>query len=109
MGLFNETGRIERGTGLAAKFAALWSYVNERLRRLILAAEPQALGREGVSYIAAATGVSWATVHKRLKERRRGGPGARPGAWSDRLGVSQFTVWNGGLLDLHVFVAVAGK
>ncbi|MDP2948638.1 MAG: ISAzo13 family transposase, partial [Chloroflexota bacterium] len=43
---------------LAAKFAALWPRLNERQRRLMLAAEAQALGRGGISRVAAAAGVS---------------------------------------------------
>lgn len=59
---------MERDAGLAAKFASLWPHLNERHRRLLLAAEAQALGRGGISRVAAAAGVSRPTVHKGLEE-----------------------------------------
>jgi len=53
---------------LAGKFAALWPHLNERQRRLVLAAEARSLGRAGIAGVAMAAGVSRTTVHEALKE-----------------------------------------
>ena len=69
-------------------------HLNEKQRRLFLAAEAKALGRGGISRVARATGVSRVTIYKALKEikyhpfvservRKPGGllfPGADEGA-----------------------------
>src|SRR2546429_1105058 len=51
---------------LAAKFARLLPHLNERQRRLAVAAEVAALGRGGVSAGARAAGVSRPTVYRGL-------------------------------------------
>jgi hypothetical protein len=47
---------------LAAKFATILPYLDERQRRLLLAAEARWLGYGGVSLVARAAGVSRVTV-----------------------------------------------
>jgi len=42
--------------------------LDERLRRLLVAAEAQVLGRGGITAVAAATGVSRRAIHAGLKE-----------------------------------------
>jgi hypothetical protein len=53
---------------LAKKFAVLLPHLNERQRRLAVAAEARALGRGGVSVAARASGLSRPTVYKALAE-----------------------------------------
>ena len=53
---------------LAEKFAALLPHLNERQRRLAVAAEARALGRGGVSIVARASGLSRPTVYKAMAE-----------------------------------------
>src|SRR5512135_2801600 len=52
------------------KFEALCPVLNERARRLWAAAEAQALGRGGLSQVAAATGLSRATIRAGLRQLR---------------------------------------
>jgi hypothetical protein len=53
---------------IAAKFAILQPLLDERARRLWAAVEARALGRGGISQVAAATGLSRATVRAGLQE-----------------------------------------
>ena len=53
---------------MAQKFAELWPHLNERQRRLVVAAEAKALGRGGVTAAARAAGLSRPTVHKAVAE-----------------------------------------
>jgi transposase len=53
---------------LAAKFARLLPHLNERQRRLAVAAEVATLGRGGVSAVARASGLSRPTVYRGLAE-----------------------------------------
>ena len=53
---------------LAAKFARLLPHLNERQRRLAVAAEVAAVGRGGVSAVARASGLSRPTVYRGLAE-----------------------------------------
>jgi transposase len=55
-------------TLLAQKFAAILPHLNEKQRRLILAAEARSLGHGGISRVAHASGVSRATIQKALRE-----------------------------------------
>ena len=57
---------------LAGKFAAIMPYLNERQRRLLVAAEARALGRGGVSLVASVARVSRPTIHKGLSELAAG-------------------------------------
>ncbi len=53
---------------LAQKLAAVLPALNERQRRLLLAAEARALGYGGVSQVARAAGVSRPTIHQGLRD-----------------------------------------
>jgi transposase len=53
---------------LAEKFAVLLPHLNERQRRLAVAAEARVLGRGGVSVVARASGLSRPTVYRALAE-----------------------------------------
>ena len=53
---------------IATKFAILKPLLDERARRLWAAVEARALGRGGISQVAAATGLSRATVRAGLQE-----------------------------------------
>src|SRR5262245_38476345 len=59
---------------LARKFALLAPHLDERQRRLWYGVEAQALGRGGVSAVAAAAGVSRPTVRKGVTELAAGAP-----------------------------------
>ncbi len=50
------------------KLKTVLPHLNEKQRRLFLAAEAKALGRGGISRVAQATGVSRVTIYKALKE-----------------------------------------
>ena len=79
----------EAGTAICVKYQQLAPYLNEKTRRVWAAAEALTLGRGGISAVASATGLSWATIHtamgelkaaaattpneKALRVRRRGG------------------------------------
>jgi hypothetical protein len=74
-------------SALADKLAAVLPHLNERQRRVLLAAEARSLGRGGVSAVARAAKVSRPTIHKGLSELGEGPPAAeqlgrvrRPGA-----------------------------
>jgi hypothetical protein len=58
-------------TRLAQKFAAILPHLNEKQRRLILAAEARSLGHGGISRVARASGISRATIQKALHEVNR--------------------------------------
>src|SRR5262245_31990156 len=58
-------------TLLAQKFAAILPHLNEKQRRLILAAEARSLGHAGISRVARASGISRATIQKALHEVNR--------------------------------------
>ena len=53
---------------LAAKLKGLLPHLNEKQRRLLLAAEAKVLGWGGISRVAEATGVSRVTIYKALQE-----------------------------------------
>lgn len=53
---------------LIAKLKTLLSHLNEKQKRLLLAAEANALNWGGVSRVAQATGISRGTIHKALEE-----------------------------------------
>jgi transposase len=59
---------------LAAKFGALLVHLDERQRRLVLAAEARMLGRGGGRAVAVAAGVREATVSKGVAELEAGEP-----------------------------------
>ena len=53
---------------LGQKLAAILPHLNERQRRLLLAAEAQTLGRGGIARVARATGVSRPTIYRGLAD-----------------------------------------
>jgi hypothetical protein len=53
---------------LARTYSLIWPYLDERQRRLLLAAGSRGLGRGGISKTARATGASRQTVHTGLAE-----------------------------------------
>lgn len=53
---------------IRTRFEALAPHLDERSRRLMLAAEAQALGRGGASAVVRATGVSFPTIQRGLSE-----------------------------------------
>ena len=53
---------------LTVKLKTILPHLNERQKRLLLAAEANAIGWGGVSQVAKATGASRVTIHKALKE-----------------------------------------
>jgi hypothetical protein len=55
-------------TALAQKLAAILPHLNEKQRRLLLAAEARALGYGGIVRVARAAGVSRPTIQKALQE-----------------------------------------
>ena len=58
---------MDQDTLLSQKLAEIMPLLNERQRRLLLAAEARCLGRGGVSRVARASGVSRATIHLALQ------------------------------------------
>jgi hypothetical protein len=60
------------------KFAALSPFMDERMRRLWAAAEATALGRGGVTAVAAATGISRTTIARGVHEQQRNARGEAP-------------------------------
>jgi transposase len=61
------------GESVARKYAVLRPYLDERQRRLVLAAEAAELGRGGIKRVAEATGVHPDTVAKGVRELAGGG------------------------------------
>jgi transposase len=59
---------------LRSKYELLRPFMDERLRRLWAAAEATALGRGGITRVAAATGISRQTIRAGLRELRDGSP-----------------------------------
>jgi len=51
---------------IAEKLAIVLPHLNEKQRRLLIAAEARTLGWGGISQVAKATGVSRVTIHKAL-------------------------------------------
>ena len=55
-------------SGLQTKYALLAPYLNERQRRLVAAAEAQALGHGGIATLLRISGLSRTTLHKGLQK-----------------------------------------
>ena len=68
---------MDEEAGLAQKFATLLPQLDERQRRLLLAAEARALGRGGVTRVARAAGVSRPTIERGLAELDQPAPPGR--------------------------------
>ena len=72
------------------RVATLWPHLNERQRRLLLAAEARELGRGGVAAVARAASVSRPTVRKAIRELEEepaptSGRSRRPGGGRKQL------------------------
>src|SRR3990172_11278070 len=59
------------------KVSAVLPHLNERQRRIWLAAEARMLGRGGISRVAKISGVSRVTLHKGMSELQSGAPASR--------------------------------
>jgi DNA-binding MurR/RpiR family transcriptional regulator len=59
---------VDADRGLKEKLTALLPHLNERQRRLFLAAEARALGHGGVAQVARAAEVSRPTIQQGLRE-----------------------------------------
>jgi hypothetical protein len=76
-------GKEEAAQVLAAKFAVIFPHLDERQRRLLMAAEARALGHGGIRLVARAAGVREATVSLGVGELEAG---AEPLGRARRLG-----------------------
>src|SRR5579859_244938 len=65
-------GNEEAAQVLAAKFAVIFPHLDERQRRLLMAAEARALGHGGIRLVARAAGVRQATVAAGVSELEAG-------------------------------------
>src|ERR1044071_2671654 len=54
--------------GITARFEALKSQLDERSRRLLAAAESQAIGKGGISLVARATGISRPVIRQGIAD-----------------------------------------
>lgn len=63
---------VETRNQLSVMFAVLFPYLDERQRRLLLAAEARVLGHGGVRAVALAAAVSETTVRKGVCELEAG-------------------------------------
>jgi hypothetical protein len=83
------SGTRDVGAVLAAKFEVLLPHLDERQRRLLLAAEARALGHGGIRTVARAAGVREATVSLGISELDSGQPplgrARRPGGGRKRV------------------------
>src|SRR6059058_4976951 len=81
-------GKEEAVQVLAAKFAVIFPHLDERQRRLLMAAEARALGHGGIRLVARAAGVREATVSLGVDELEAGaeplGRARRPGGGRKR-------------------------
>jgi transposase len=81
-------GNEEAVQVLAAKFAVIFPHLDERQRRLLMAAEARALGHGGIRLVARAAGVREATVSLGVDELEAGaeplGRARRPGGGRKR-------------------------
>ena len=71
-------GDAQVGESVARRYAVLRPHLDERQRRLVLAAEAAELGRGGITVVAAATGVHPDTVAKGVRELEGGVDNAEP-------------------------------
>src|SRR5690348_11542901 len=83
-------GSTEDAEGLlAVKFEALFPYLDERQRRLLLGAEARGLGHGGIRVVARAARVAEGTVARGVSELEAGEPASgrvrRPGGGRKRL------------------------
>jgi len=67
-------GNMENERMIRQRFGALNGFLDERMRRLVAAAEAQAIGYGGVSMVARATGVSQRAIRVGMHELEQPGP-----------------------------------
>src|SRR5712691_1067021 len=60
--------------GIRGRFEVLERHLDERLRRMVAAAEASALGPRGISVVSRSTGVSRQAIRRGLQELREAGP-----------------------------------
>jgi len=60
---------MEEDALLSRKFADVLPHLNEKQRRLLLAAEARSLGHGGITRVARASGISRATIHQAFQEK----------------------------------------
>jgi transposase len=60
--------------GIRRRFEVLESHLDERLRRMVAAAEARALGPRGISVVSRSTGVSRQAIRRGLQELREAAP-----------------------------------
>ena len=65
-------GDVQVGESVARRYGVLRPFLDERQRRLVLAAEAAELGRGGIKAVALATGVHPDTVAKGVRELEGG-------------------------------------
>ena len=96
---------MDPDTLLAQKLSAILPHLNEKQRRLLLAAETHVLGRGGITRVAAhASGVSRATIHAALRTEeltapatgrvRREGGGRRKTITCDPTLLADLALWS---------------
>jgi hypothetical protein len=73
---------------LKQKFSVLFTYLDERQRRIAAAAEARSLGHGGITAVAQATGMSRPSIHKGLGELTQHKPGVPLGR-SRRVGAGR--------------------
>jgi transposase len=61
---------VVRETGIQRRFQVLERHLDERLRRLVAAAEVEALGPRGISLVSRSTGVSRQAIRRGMQELR---------------------------------------
>lgn len=61
-------GAVAEIAAIAARYQALKPVLDERARRLVAAAESQALGRGGISAVSKATGISRIVIRQGVAE-----------------------------------------
>src|ERR1700693_561594 len=81
---------MENLTGVKQRFSAVRNLLDERSRRLVIAAESVALGRGGISAASRATGISRPFIREGIQELKapvKVGPGRvrRPGGGRKRV------------------------
>jgi hypothetical protein len=76
---------LVENNGLQRRFRSLAPFLDERLRRLVAAAESAALGYGGVSAVARATGVSRRAITEGMKELRQQKTSRRVAAGQSRI------------------------
>src|SRR5450756_165972 len=67
----------ERAQGLRLKLAGILPLMNERQRRIVVAAEAKSYGRGGIQTLARITGISRQTIYRGLEDLESAEPTSR--------------------------------